>query len=179
MNKEIWKIVYGHDDYKVSNYGRIKSLRRYINRKVNPYWKDETILTGTLNWSGYIMVYLDGKQQRLHRLVAKAFIPNTKDKKCINHKNGIKTDNHVENLEWCTRKENNIHAWENGLINNRGEKQTNSKLTDLNVWEIKFLVSIGEEQKSVSNLFDVSPQTINGIIKNRTWKHINISQIPQ
>jgi len=68
--------------------------------------------------NGYITIKIDGKTKTLHRLIAKYFIPNPENKPFVNHKNGIKTDNRVENLEWCTRSENEKHAHKLGLKNN-------------------------------------------------------------
>ena len=63
------------------------------------------------------------KSYYIHRLVAMAYIPNPNNKNFINHKNGVKTDNRVDNLEWCTQKENQQHKWKNGLANyNRAKR---------------------------------------------------------
>ena len=67
------------------------------------------------------------KRKKVHRIIAIQYIPNIENKETVNHKNGIKTDNRIENLEWNTILENNVHARENGLIDNTGEKHYNFK----------------------------------------------------
>lgn len=107
--KEIWKTVQGYENkYEVSNLGRVKSLERIdrYNRKI-----EEKILAPRKHTGGYLRVQLSRKDFYIHRLVAQAFIPNLENKKYINHIDGNKTNNKVENLEWCTANENMKHAY--------------------------------------------------------------------
>lgn len=100
MQSEIWKDVPGYAGlYQVSNTGRVKSFK-------NQYGHGVRILKGEKTQSGYIQVSLNKKRYKIHRLVAMAFIPNPDGFLQINHKNEVKTDNRVENLEWCTAKYN-------------------------------------------------------------------------
>jgi hypothetical protein len=104
---EIWKTINGFDDYQVSNLGRVKSFKR----------GKEKILADRKR-KGYLSVCLSNiniKYVTNHRLVAESFLPNINNKPCINHINGIKHDNRVENLEWVTHSENTQHAFDTGL----------------------------------------------------------------
>lgn len=105
--------------YQVSNFGNIKSLARPVDRANYKRWLNTRVLSPHKNCYGYMVVTLRKNKKHLglqvHRLVAKAFIPNPYKKRCVNHKDGNKTNNHVDNLEWVTHQENTIHAWETGL----------------------------------------------------------------
>ena len=118
---EEWKELRGFNGvYFISNEGRIKSISREVkNGRTGKRVNEENISIGTINSSGYIIVTLrknnKGKVYSMHRLVAQEFIPNPKNKPFINHKDGIKTNNKVANLEWCTQLENVQHAIKIGL----------------------------------------------------------------
>lgn len=114
---EIWKDIEGYEGYyQVSNIGNVKSLDRLTthSRRIKG-----GLLYKDLRCNGYYFVNLYRGQvkysQTIHRLVALAFIPNLLNKPQINHLNSIRTDNRVENLEWCTNSENQKHAYKFGF----------------------------------------------------------------
>ena len=132
---EIWKDVVGYEGlYRVSNYGNILSVARYrtIDKTKVTYFVKERLLRCGYNKKGYKMFGLT-KDKKLnsysvHRLVAIAFIPNPENKPQVNHINGIKTDNGLENLEWCTNMENMTHAIANGLMDTNKRKNNHFSL---------------------------------------------------
>lgn len=114
--KEVWFDIVGYEGiYQVSNLGGIKSLPREIWNGKNYFFSKLKFLRGSKNQKGYVQVELLGKPFMIHRLVAIAFIPNPENKPQVNHLDGDKENNCVENLEWCTNSENQIHAYKLGL----------------------------------------------------------------
>ena len=128
---EIWKDIPGYEGfYQASNLGRIKSLVLYNNR-YKKYIKREKVLKTTTQKTGYLMLTLckDKKKSNLlvHRIIAKTFLSNPNNYPQVNHKDGNKKNNCVDNLEWCTSSENQKHAYRLGLQKVCGGAITNKK----------------------------------------------------
>jgi hypothetical protein len=124
MQNEVWRDINMdkyRDFYEVSNLGRVRSKSlTYVTEGGSTYKRKSKLLKNVLQLSGYVTVYLTtnnkGTYVVLHRILALTFIPNEDESKnIINHKNGIKHDNSLDNLEWCNNKENCEHAYKMGL----------------------------------------------------------------
>ena len=105
----MWKKILNYEKYEVSENGEIRSLQSGNPKIMKPCFGQTNYYRVCLSKNGKLKTFY------VHRLVAQAFVPNTFNKKQINHKNGIKTDNRKENLEWVTPSENTLHAYKNGL----------------------------------------------------------------
>lgn len=115
MQKKIWKPIKDYEDYyEISNMGNVRSKKRVVRGRNNYHYKKGRLLNFTINHDGYAVYRLSKFCKRrsflAHRLVCIAFLDNKQNKPCVNHINEIKTDNRVDNLEWCTPKENTNHG---------------------------------------------------------------------
>jgi len=164
----IWKPIKDWEDlYEVSNTGLV---RNKSNLKIRAQ---------STTHHGYHRITLWRKQEYknsfVHRLVGDTFLPKPNGKVEINHKDGVKKNNHVNNLEWVTQSQNALHAFHNKLWKPaRGEDCNLSKLTDKKVKEIKKLLQIGQKPGKIAKLYKVSRITINNIKLNRSWTHVSI-----
>lgn len=179
---EIWKSVENYEGIlEVSNFGNVRTLTRIVKTNVvnqSGYCctVEKTIkgkLCSLRQKKGYLQIAVrtPGKRHWLlvHRLVAKAFLSEIKDKPKINHKDGNKENNHVDNLEWCTDSENQVHALKMGLCKNE-EKHYKAKLTKEKVNEIRN----SKDSSTVEALkYGVHKSTIKSIRKYKTWKYVN------
>lgn len=174
---EVWKDVKGFEGvYQVSNRGRLKSLPRQFTRS-NGFIMTikKRILKTYINTNGYECgAFQNGKRTkpvRVHRLVALHHIPNPHNKYAVNHIDGHKTNNNASNLEWVTKSENEKHAHSIGLKDGKGEKHSQSKLTNKDVIYIR--TQKGKQtSRCLANKYNVGYSAIISIWNRRTWKHV-------
>lgn len=180
---EVWRAISGFEgSHEVSNMGRVRTIEREwigvtptghaARRKVKP-----RVVKQRISENGYMRAALcvDGKAHSVltHRLVATAFVPAEYERAQVNHKNGDKTDNRVENLEWSNGSHNQLHAIETGLVRvRRGTERGMAKLTDDKVREIRRLIAAGMVQRRIAEQFGVAPCKITMIKQGAAWSHV-------
>jgi hypothetical protein len=178
MTEEIWKnvqvyrkgILLKFDDYQVEYYTqRVKSFKRY---------KEGRILKPQLDRVGYPDLSLRYNQKdvnlNLHKIVADTFIPNPENLPEVNHKNGIKTDCRVENLERCTHSQNIQHAYDVlGIKSTKGEINGQAKLTEAKVKKICRLLDAGKlTHQQIGDIYGVTGSAISCIQYGKSWSHL-------
>lgn len=188
--EEIWKDIKGYEGlYQVSNLGRVKSLKRVIlrNNQHGKYFveKEEKILKQFIQKKGYLRISLsqngESKFLQVHRLVAQAFINNPDNKETVNHINGIKTDNSVKNLEWCTNAENLQHSYMIGLRKSNDDilrKNREKQMVKINQYTLdgKFIKkweSLNSIQRELGYPYGNIARCCNGVYKKShgyKWK---------
>lgn len=156
---EIVKNYFVTEDGKVFNKNGLhrKTYAHPNGYEIFPYW-------------------LDGKFKTtpVHRLVAKAYIPNPENKPCVNHIDGDKMNNHVSNLEWVTYSENTIHALELGLkIPEQGEDVHNASMSNDTCRLVCEMMQNGQRNKEISEALGISNIVLKHIRQGLSWKHIS------
>ena len=164
MNREVWRDIKGYEGlYQVSNYGRIKSLygwngKEYIIREriLRPCKSRDKSSTYSRS---IVKLIKDQKRKnyKVHRLVAQAFIPNPENKPQVNHIDGNPLNNNVNNLEWCTDRENKEHAIENGLKVNRINTIDRDTMLEL--------LNSGKNYDEIAKILNVAKGTVFNYIK--------------
>lgn len=160
--EEIWKPVPGYENYFISNYGNLKRNNKFLKKRIDKY--------------GYCRYALSKKQKpksfMSHRLVLLSFVGESN--LLVNHKDGNKLNNYIENLEYCTNSENVKHAYQIGLIHGRkGESHHFKKLKDSDILTIRSLIEKSLlSNADIARFYDVSTATISLIKNKKHWGHI-------
>lgn len=170
MASEIWKPIPGYEGlYDASDIGNVKNARTgkmlKLQNSGNGYFKVKFSCGGKVSthW--------------VHRLVAEAFLPNEGGLPVVDHKDGNKRNNAVDNLEWCSHKENSVRAYEKGFTPKAptfyGERHHNHVLSQKQALEIKTLYATkAYSQRQLARQYGVSQTTVKMIVNNRAWKEI-------
>ena len=160
--QEIWK-RFKDTDYQVSNLGNVFSV--YNGMQLKPFMNDRYLVVD-------LFAYTVRQRIAVHRMVAIAFIENPDNKEYVNHIDGNKLNNCVDNLEWVTASENSIHAVATGL-SPIGEAKTLAKLTEKDVLEIQAAFEAGEKDFVLAEKYGVTSGVISSIRLGKTWKHVS------
>jgi hypothetical protein len=165
-----WRPVVGYEGkYEISSLGNVRTLSYNGTGRVQ--------LMRQHIRRGYPSVELqhgsEKKQHTVHSLVAAAFIGARPDGCDVNHISGIKTDNSVRNLEYCTKSQNQKHSFRIGLQSNKGERHSQHKLSDLTVIEIRNRVIAGETQAALGREYGIDQSQVSRIARGLAWSHLN------
>lgn len=179
-DKEIWKDIPGWEGlYQASTHGRIRSIPGYvIGKDGKPHYKIGGIRSlHTTPTCKYYVIVLSRKRKfsnhLVHILVAKTFIPNPQNKKEVNHKDGNRFNNRVDNLEWCTARENYDHAIRTGLKNDSGENNSRAAFTKDQVISMRERYANGERISDIAKDYGFcSEYTVRMAIVRKTYKNI-------
>jgi len=166
---ENWRLIQGYKhNYHVSDLGSVR----------NKYGKP---LTPVMDKDGYLRVRLvdiNGvrKFKSIHRLVAQYFIGHHLfEKMTVNHKDGNKLNNRLDNLEVITMAENNKHAYSTGLKNNKGVNHGKARFKEEEILKMREMYSEGKKQVDIAKIFNTTQPRIYEIVNNQTWGHLAVN----
>jgi hypothetical protein len=171
LGGEVWRPIDGYGGhYEVSNLGRLRSYGRYDKLAILKLFVGDR---GYYRKPLYNKVTKKSYNFSIHRLVANAFIPNPDNKPNVNHIDGNKLNNKVENLEWVTQGENLQHAIKSGTLVLDGPNNPTAAFTKEQVIEIRELYSKGNlSRREIANIYGVSKSPIDNMLSKRTYKNI-------
>ena len=154
------------DNYWITSEGEVVTKKTGLHRKFRK------------TWDGYydVTLWKDGKghTKRVHRLVAEAFLPNPENYPVVNHKDGNKLNNNIDNLEWTTVQMNTIHSYANGLQNPvRSSQHGRSKYNEEEITQVCELLQNGHSCEFVSDKTKVSLRVVQSVNTKQNWKHIS------
>lgn len=179
----IWRKLKQYPLYQANQLGKIRNIKtKQILKQYNiqPKWQrrhlpatKERLKAGCHQ---RVNLHINGiiKHCSIHRLIAIAFIPNPLNKPTVNHRDGIKYHNHISNLEWSTQREQQLHAFANGLqvykgYDKRGSNNPAAKLNQKKADKIRKLIKKGMAIKDIAAKYNVTRQRIWGIKNNKIW----------
>lgn len=162
---EEWKEVEYSPNYSVSSFGRVRNNKsgKILSDRISCGYK-------------HVLLYKRGitKDFRVHRLVAKAFIPNPDELPEVNHIDGNKINNTVENLEWCTPSQNQLHAYRIGLqVHVHGSGHFAAKISEKDVLLIRKMYKVDKiHQWKIGEKFGINQQNVSLICSGKAWAHV-------
>jgi hypothetical protein len=172
---EAWRTLPGFSKYEFSSFGNVRS-RDSIDSMGR--LKRGIVLKLQKSSNGYVILTLSSdnakKTFQIHRLIATAFVPNDSNLPCVNHINGNKQDNKVQNLQWCSYSENNQHAFDSKLkLPTKQDGRPGTKLSLSKARLIRELARCGSEAEALAERFKVCKQMVKDVIANKRWKEPN------
>lgn len=180
MTEEWRPVSHWRGSYEVSNLGRVRSVTRTVVRGngTAQTWTGR-MLRRTIGSTGYPQVHLRNRSgstvQKVHRLVAMAFLGQPPDGCEVNHKDGNKLNPRLENLEWVTPRQNRKHAWDTGLRNrshlpvNCGSQNQRAKLSESIVASAREEAKAGATYASLARKYGVHKTTMRSAVNGETW----------
>lgn len=166
---------------EVSDHGNVRVRNRCYRLRskwgtVTQQTKPDMLISGEVAKTGYRVVsfYVRRKRHKffVHRLVAMAYVKGFQDGMTVNHKNGVKTDNRAENLEWVTLSDNTRHQWASGLVDLRGDNHPSAKLSSVSVREIREKLRIGQPCLRIAKEYGVSSSLVELIRDGKRWSSV-------
>lgn len=172
---EIWKEIPGRERFMVSNLGNVKALAFQCVWRGRTMDRPEKLVKKSNHSAGYQVVALgDNKKHFIHRIVMLAFVGPPTGRQDVNHIDGNKHNNALENLEYCDRMHNVRHAIATGLQDNSGENNGQSKYRESDIRRAYQLVMDGASYTEANRLTGVSVGMIQQVVNGKRWKHLKL-----